>query len=109
MKVPSRREAQKARGRQAVEVVAERRSRDVDLRLDLTRRYPLVAPLDDEAQDRQPQRVAEGRELLRVAIELGGHVSGSFIEFETCGKSSGARGARPLAQHVPGVALQTSW
>jgi len=45
---------------QSFQVVAQRRGRQIDVRLDFTGRRPLRAGLNDEAEDRESHGVAEG-------------------------------------------------
>src|SRR5258708_4902258 len=60
------------RRRQAFEVMAERRRRNIKLALNLPGGGPLRVPLHDVAHDREAQRVPECPELLRMMFELGG-------------------------------------
>ena len=62
-----------ARVDEALEVVAERRGRQVDVRLDVAGGGALRARLHDEAQDRQANRVPERAELLGVMLQLPAH------------------------------------
>lgn len=59
---------------ETLQVMAEGRCGKVDVLLDLERGRALGAALDDEAKDRQTNRVAERAELLGVSIELRWHL-----------------------------------
>src|SRR5688572_21101422 len=52
------------------EVMTERGSRHVDVALNLTRRGAASVPLNHEAQDAEPDRVAQSGELFCVVVEF---------------------------------------
>ena len=59
-------------------MVAQGRGGQLDVLLNLPRRGPLRAALDDETKDRQTHRIAECAELFRVVLEISrGHVANS--------------------------------
>src|ERR1700736_4580456 len=57
------------RARQAVEVMAERRPRDVELRLDVADHGAVLGSLNDRSQNRQADGATERRQLLRVLLQ----------------------------------------
>jgi SAM-dependent methyltransferase len=63
-----------ARIDEALEVVAQGRSGQVDVGLNVAGSDAAVATLNDEAQDGKPNGMAEGAELFGVAVELRGHL-----------------------------------
>src|ERR1700722_14443707 len=58
---------------QAFQVMTQRRRREVHMGLDLPGSGALGSRLNHEAEDLQPDRVAEGTELLGVTLYLRGH------------------------------------
>ncbi len=54
-------------------MMAQRGRCHVQMALDLANGSTAVAALDDEAEDPEPHRMAEGAELLGVVFQLGGH------------------------------------
>src|ERR1041385_530367 len=56
-----------------LQVVAQRRSREIDVALDVAGRGAARTGRDDETQDLQPDRVPERAQLLRVPFELRRH------------------------------------
>src|SRR5262252_4898552 len=72
------------------EVVAERRSRQIDVRLDFTRRGTVGPCLDDEAEDAQAYGVSERTELFGMLLQFRGHAANS-IYFEVRVKRSPRR------------------
>ena len=58
---------------EALQVVAERRRRQIDVLLDCTRSGPFGAALDDEPQDGQTNGMPECAELLSVTFKLRAH------------------------------------
>jgi hypothetical protein len=54
--------------------MAQRRSGQIEMGLDVARRRPLGAALNDETQDFEPGGVAEGAQLFGVSIEFVSHL-----------------------------------
>jgi hypothetical protein len=59
---------------EALQVVAEGRGWQADVRLNVARGRAITATLNDEAEDLEADRVAECAELLGVTFERRGHV-----------------------------------
>src|SRR5215471_15467396 len=86
------------------EMMRERRSRDVELRLDLARDHALRVSGQEQAKDLQPYLGAEGGEHVGIAGGLGrrcleragslGHISIMVELWNQC-KRSGGRALRP--------------
>ena len=79
------------------EVVAERRSRQIDVRLDFTRRGTVGSRLDDEAEDAQAYGVSERTELFGMLLQFRRHATNS-IYFEVRVKRSPRRERGPAGE-----------
>src|SRR5688500_2435406 len=108
------------RPHQAVDVVAQRRGRDVDLRLDLTGRGAFRPRLHDVTQDAEANGMPQGSELLGMQIQLlyrhtiilvysNNRVNGRRTSARGRDASVGARVGRAAAvRRAAGVALDAS-
>ena len=59
---------------QSLQVVAERRGRQLHVLLDGTGRSPFGPGLDDEAKNREAYRVPQCAELLGMVLQFRGHL-----------------------------------
>ncbi len=101
MKRPLVARREKARIDESFQVVAERRSGKINVRLDVSSRRAIRVTLHHKAQDLKAQRMTQRTELLRMMFQFRTHeATSNFFEVGCQGEISGTVRSPPITRQA---------